>query len=86
MGQKRFRKAAPLPNPFFNAWHDLAAAGACDAYGSVECARVYGEWLAAGSPKPIGRFIRQRANVGSAGTHPRQEDGPDEVTRGTDGA
>lgn len=49
---------------FVNLWIDLAARGLCDNFGSVQFHRVWREYLWAGCPSGVQRFIRTHANEG----------------------
>jgi hypothetical protein len=60
-------------NPRFKrAWVGLSKISQCDALGSMECRRVYAEWVAAGRPASVYTFIRDHAN---APVPPRPNDG-----------
>lgn len=53
---------------FIRWWTVLAARGVCDELDGAECHRVLHEWLKAGMPKDVRRFIRERANAAPAAT------------------
>lgn len=53
---------------FRRIWAALAERGQCDGWGGTESERVYAEWVAAGWPWPISRFIRRRANAAVDGS------------------
>jgi len=46
-------------------WKKISRLGHCDAFGSAEWRRVQDEWIEAGLPDEIHRFIYERANIGS---------------------
>lgn len=46
------------------AWDRLARRGVCDHRGGQEYRRVTQDWVRAGKPGAIFRFIRQQANLG----------------------
>lgn len=49
---------------FRRLWLAYSHEGYCDRIVSAEYRRVLGEWLSAGRPCEIGRFIVLRANIG----------------------
>ena len=49
-------------NIFRQAWVRCARRGECDAWGSVQCCRLWGLWLDAGAPQPVRQWIRTEAN------------------------
>lgn len=49
---------------FWRTYRMLSCKGLCDSPGSVEYRRVLREWLRAGMPRKVSRFIRVRANIG----------------------
>lgn len=55
---------------FMRVWNRQARKGLCDAPGSSECQRVMREWVEAGEPAPVYRFIRIHANVPGTSTAP----------------
>lgn len=46
---------------FWQAYDRLSRRGACDSPGGMEYRRVKREWVRAGKPRPIARFIRGHA-------------------------
>lgn len=47
---------------FAAIWHVMARDGWCDEWGSAEQCRVFREWVEAGQPVEVGKFIREAAN------------------------
>lgn len=57
-----FKEHASLVRAFYATWRRLARLGACDALDTMECFRVYGEWISAGRPRRMVSFICSAAN------------------------
>lgn len=47
---------------FDRVWHQLALLGGCDGLGGAEYHRVQQEWVNAGRPSALYRFILDAAN------------------------
>lgn len=69
MTEERDKRDSEVWGPtFWMTYWRLAREGACDAPGSMEFHRVYGEWAEAGLPiGDMEAFIRERANIGPNG-------------------
>lgn len=52
---------------FANVCTELGEAGHCDTFSGMESRRVFREWVEAGRPMEMARFITERANVGPNG-------------------
>jgi hypothetical protein len=48
---------------FDRVLRELAYQGACDPHGGMEYFRVLEDWIAAGRPLPLARFIYTHANI-----------------------
>lgn len=58
------RKRKPKWEKIFrDAWQVCANAGECDAADGTEYHRVYREWVEAGHPIQVARFILRNANI-----------------------
>lgn len=60
--QKHLEGVASKWKAFDLLWIGLSVLGKCDEYGGSEYKRVSKEWLEAGQPVKIVRFILERAN------------------------
>lgn len=47
---------------FNAAWNVLSGMGWCDALGGAEWRRIFLQWLKAGAPESVNRYIRRHAN------------------------
>ncbi len=56
------RKPSTAMSEFETAYEELSQVGACDSPGGAEYRRVKHEWVEAGRPADVQRFIRVRAN------------------------